>query len=729
MRHHVEDKPATSSANLPINKDRPGRVIKPANPVFKSQVVDPLPSSQKRIVANEGYLSQGKMAVNLANGGQVSGGRVPSRPRLKSVDPTADVVEEPDNLFGNILGFKEFSNKDLEISETFENGLFPLQRNSPRDKQMLADEFRPRRSLTGMARGPKPGDSPTHSRESSPTRAEDGRLGENQRKKTPNLRTKTPPHKLELTIKQVPEHRSETPKLIPVSPPTFLSPEKTGRDNGVARTKVDMKAKTEKKENLTLHAVNESQPKPLEKSTASGVQKPGSSQSLDKSSPLEFALDVPPDKLSERQLKALVEQSAKSQTGTTLPTKARDAGRLGTAKPVSPIPNKTPLLPTTKPKPKEPFPQSPPKPVSSVSIPNKVEAVSKANFRSTARPASQSPGPSHPQIDIVEWITNNVIMIPPVFKATVETSRQPGYFMVASNTHNGTTRAYNEDRVKITTFPDPTKKRKINAPLGPETLGLFSIFDGHGSSNCSQFLFDRLHTILLERCNNDFTKLTSIATGLYQDVDNEFRRHSAKINDLFAGSCACTLIQCNKTLWALNLGDSRCILSKNKGTEVKQLTQDHKPSERSELERIVGTGGSIFRAVWDVKKRIDYEQKVATFDELEAFRKVDKKIKDKEYGPWRLNPGGLSVSRCFGDFECKSEPGSGAMDVVSNEPEVTTEPVESVDFALIGCKLISRRDFRRVGQQRDRTDGLEDNRVPPKRRHQVEAGRAGGGVL
>jgi serine/threonine protein phosphatase PrpC len=298
-------------------------------------------------------------------------------------------------------------------------------------------------------------------------------------------------------------------------------------------------------------------------------------------------------------------------------------------------------------------------------------------------------------INVIEWITNSVVTIPPVFKANVELSKQPGFFLVASNTHNGITRCYNEDRVKITTVPDQIRKRKISGSgSAPDTLALFSVFDGHGSFNCSQFLSDRLHTALLERIYPDSSKLPSVARGLFQEIDGEFRKFSSKIGENFAGSCACTLVVHNKTLWAVNLGDSRCVVSKAGGSEIKQITFDHKPSEQEELERIVKSGGHVFRVVWDSKKRIEVEQRTSSFSELEAIRKQDRKTKDKDFGPWRVSPGGLSVSRCFGDFECKGGPSGDQPIVVTTDPGVFSEATDDIDFAMIGCELTSGWDFR-----------------------------------
>jgi len=44
-----------------------------------------------------------------------------------------------------------------------------------------------------------------------------------------------------------------------------------------------------------------------------------------------------------------------------------------------------------------------------------------------------------------------------------------------------------------------------------------------------------------------------------------------------------------------NLGDSRAIMSLNRGRELKVLTNDHKPSEEAERMRIIKAGGKVYQ--------------------------------------------------------------------------------------------------------------------------------------
>ena len=47
-----------------------------------------------------------------------------------------------------------------------------------------------------------------------------------------------------------------------------------------------------------------------------------------------------------------------------------------------------------------------------------------------------------------------------------------------------------------------------------------------------------------------------------------------------SGSCALVTVIADKTVYVANVGDSRAIMSNNFGTEIVQLTEDHKPNRK-----------------------------------------------------------------------------------------------------------------------------------------------------
>lgn len=57
-------------------------------------------------------------------------------------------------------------------------------------------------------------------------------------------------------------------------------------------------------------------------------------------------------------------------------------------------------------------------------------------------------------------------------------------------------------------------------------------------------------------------------------------------------------------------------------------------------------------------------------------------------GPWRVFPGRLSVTRTFGDVECKLYSMGGRPKVVIADPEIYSFRIEDhFDFIAIACKI------------------------------------------
>lgn len=111
-----------------------------------------------------------------------------------------------------------------------------------------------------------------------------------------------------------------------------------------------------------------------------------------------------------------------------------------------------------------------------------------------------------------------------------------------------------------------------------------------------------------------------------------------------------------------NVGDSRAIVSQNKGLTVFPLSVDHKPNAEGERSRIEKYGGSVYQS------------------------NILNKKGDVIVGPYRLVPGKLSVSRAIGDVEAKLEKYSGNPNVLIGDPEIHQLNFdESHDFIMIGC--------------------------------------------
>eukprot|EP00919_Chromeraceae_sp_WS-2016_P036386 GHVR01086361.1.p1 GENE.GHVR01086361.1~~GHVR01086361.1.p1 ORF type:complete len:113 (-),score=3.64 GHVR01086361.1:199-537(-) len=96
-----------------------------------------------------------------------------------------------------------------------------------------------------------------------------------------------------------------------------------------------------------------------------------------------------------------------------------------------------------------------------------------------------------------------------------------------------------------------------------------------------------------------------------------------------SGSCAIVVLIIDDTCYVANVGDSRAILSTMMGRQVYPISKDHKPDSDTERQRIISAGGNIYKSITKCKNGNTFE------------------------GPYRIEPGKLSVSRSFGDIEAK----------------------------------------------------------------------------
>jgi serine/threonine protein phosphatase PrpC len=64
-----------------------------------------------------------------------------------------------------------------------------------------------------------------------------------------------------------------------------------------------------------------------------------------------------------------------------------------------------------------------------------------------------------------------------------------------------------------------------------------------------------------------------------------------------SGSCAVVALFVDDICYIANLGDSRAVLSYKSGKIEQVLTNDHKPGNEKENERIVKNGGKIYQYI------------------------------------------------------------------------------------------------------------------------------------
>jgi len=202
----------------------------------------------------------------------------------------------------------------------------------------------------------------------------------------------------------------------------------------------------------------------------------------------------------------------------------------------------------------------------------------------------------------------------------------------------------------------------IGIPDQKENVSWFAVFDGHAgsrvSAHCSHHLLDCI------RASDDFTcslqqehtlsqneLMEGIKKGIlkgFLELDEKLRKipEVASGEDKSGTTAVCALIS-QKYLIIANCGDSRGVCCTD-GKPV-MATQDHKPSNEPEKERIQNAGGSVMIQ--------------------------------------RVN-GSLAVSRALGDFEYKNVEGKGPTEqLVSPEPEfyVKVRDESSDQFLVLAC--------------------------------------------
>ena len=223
----------------------------------------------------------------------------------------------------------------------------------------------------------------------------------------------------------------------------------------------------------------------------------------------------------------------------------------------------------------------------------------------------------------------------------------------AYNTSEGNIREYNEDTITVTKINLNTKEKN-------DYCYFFAVYDGHGGNGCSLYLKNNLHKNISEFSVKGLKSAIEITEDNFltkKAIDNDYNLVDT------SGSCGIILLIKNKKCIIANIGDSRLVIFKNK--RVIFSTKDHKPNTYMEKRRIEKAGGSVY-------------QTTAAIPIYQNGKLIEI--------PWRVCPGGLSVSRTFGDIETKNESLGGKKGVVVALPDISEFDLnEQYNFIVIGC--------------------------------------------
>ena len=259
----------------------------------------------------------------------------------------------------------------------------------------------------------------------------------------------------------------------------------------------------------------------------------------------------------------------------------------------------------------------------------------------------------------------------------------------AANTNQGIDRNYNDDRVKIMINMNRPSNYPSKAPW--PLISYFAIFDGHNGDHCAEFLRQNLLQFIYTNPNFPKNIERSIREAFIK-ADEEYLNHYSYINDDLnnrmnynnnnldycnsSGSCGLILLLIDTKIYIANVGDSRCIVSCNNGEIQKDVTRDHKPEFPYEKKRIYNNNGNIYR------NETVFHEDIHNI----SYKKI-------LLGPFRVNPGKLSVSRTIGDARAKLIKFGGIPNIIIPEPDIYVFDCykDNIDYFILGCDGIFDR--------------------------------------
>ncbi|KAI1903843.1 hypothetical protein AGOR_G00031390 [Albula goreensis] len=180
--------------------------------------------------------------------------------------------------------------------------------------------------------------------------------------------------------------------------------------------------------------------------------------------------------------------------------------------------------------------------------------------------------------------------------------------------------------------------------------GYFAVYDGHAGSMvaqyCSQHLLDYILATGVIKATEDKEAVSEGIREGFLRIDRQMHATARREGWDRGGSTVVSVLLSPRRLYFINCGDSRALLCRD--GRVCFYTEDHKPYNPRELERIQNAGGTVTMQ--------------------------------------RIN-GSLAVSRALGDFSYKEVEWRGETEqMVSPEPEVCDlERSPHDEFLLLAC--------------------------------------------
>ena len=129
--------------------------------------------------------------------------------------------------------------------------------------------------------------------------------------------------------------------------------------------------------------------------------------------------------------------------------------------------------------------------------------------------------------------------------------------------------------------------------MGHHEMAYFGLYDGHGGRGAVDFVVRSLHINLQQIMSsaNIHTVKQSAMFEAHFKTDEQIRKMNIWDSGSTSAVCILDRIESRRILYSANIGDSRTVLCRE--FAPMRVSVDHKPSDPSELNRIVEMGGFV----------------------------------------------------------------------------------------------------------------------------------------
>lgn len=220
-------------------------------------------------------------------------------------------------------------------------------------------------------------------------------------------------------------------------------------------------------------------------------------------------------------------------------------------------------------------------------------------------------------------------------------------------------------RNKIRIIPRVPKPDSLQSNNWP-SCSFFGLYTGHAGNSCASFLKENLHKYIFASIHFPQSPKKAIFEG-FSKADSEYLKEAEDKCSL-SGAFAVIVLIIGKKCYVANTGKAQSLISMNNGTRIIKLSSFHSPENLSERNRVLASGGKLFK---------DFI--------------IDKKGEKQEIGMFKIIPGKKEFTRSFGDPDCKLQKFGGNCGVIVPDPHIKSFKInEFCDFLCLTSENINQ---------------------------------------